>query len=255
MNYKTISLAMLIASSTITLFSCKKNNDTDFSGFGSVELDFDHKIGSSKLELGTANYFNTIGDDFKVLTLKYYLSNFSLTRADGSVVILPETYLFIDAAIKTTTLQELHNVPAGDYTKINFFIGVDSLKNYTTAHIGVFNQANAMFIDKENGFIFLKFKGTSSKSPQINNQLNYQISGAKSPINALRKISISLPAGGLRVRENAKPEIHFYVDLSFLFKGENNINFGLTPIAFGADALIIANNYAKGMFDVNHIHN
>lgn len=255
MNYKTISLAIVIALNALTLFSCKKNNDTGFTGFGSVELDFDHKIGSASLELETGNYLNANGDDFKVIALKYYLSNFSLTKADGSVVLLPESYLFVDASIASTTLQELKNVPAGDYTKINFTIGVDSLRNYTTSHTGVFDHSNGMFIDNNNGFIFLKLEGTSTKSALADNKLYYQISGAKPPISAIRKTSLSLHNGILKVRENTKPEMHLIVDPSFMFKGANIINFGLMPITVGEDALIIANNYAMGMFVVDHIHN
>lgn len=255
MKFKNLSLAMIIALSTLTLFSCKKNSDSNISGFGKVELNLEHKIGLDTLQLITGNYTNANGDDFKINVLKYYLSNFSLTKANGTVVILPETYFLIDAGVKSTALQTFNNVPAGDYSKIDFIVGVDSIRNYTAAHTGVFDHSNGMYINQENGFIFLKLEGTSSKSTEPDKKIYFQVSGAKSPISALRKISISLPDGGLRVRENAKPKMHFNIDPTFLFKGETNINFGLMSVAVGEKAQVIANNYAKGMFVADHIHN
>lgn len=256
MIFKNLSLAMIIALSALTLFSCKKNSDSNFTGSGAVELEFDHKIGTADLELGTGNYLNANGDDFKVTALKYRVSNLTFNSADGSKTVIPESYLLIDAADDKTNLQIIEKIPAGDYVSMDFVIGVDSLRNFAGAQTGSLDPAKGMFWSWNSGYIFVMLEGSSSKSTQIDNKLFFHVGGAKAPNNTVRKITLPFSSGGLRVRANSKPEIHLIVDASYLFKGVANINFAtLSGFHGGPNAVTVANNYATGMFRIDHIHN
>lgn len=234
--------------------SCEKD-DTAIAGTGSVNLEFDHLVGTQALQLGTQTYTNAHGDDFTVSTFKYYVSNIALKKADGSKTVIPESYLLVNAADASSTLQTLENVPAGDYTGIELMIGVDEARNFAGAQTGALDPAKGMFWSWNSGYIFLMFEGTSSKSNQASNQLFFHVGGAQSPVNAIRKLNLDFPAT-LRVRNNTEPDVHFFVDVSSLFKGTTTIDFS-TISAFhgGANGLLVADNYAAGLFKVDHIHN
>jgi hypothetical protein len=251
--FKSLAFAALIC----TILSCKKNNnEITFTGSGKVNLEFDNKVGTQTLVLNTGNYANANGDDFKITTFKYYVSNLVFNKADGSKITIPENYMLIDAADEKTTLQTIENVPAGDYVSMDFVIGVDSMRNFAGAQTGALDPAKGMFWSWNTGYIFVMLEGTSSKSTQVDNKIAFHVGGAKAPNNTVRKITLPLPAGGLRVRTNSQPEIHLYADASYLFKGTSNINFAtLGGFHGGPNAIIVANNYATGMFSVDHIHN
>jgi hypothetical protein len=64
---------------------------------------------------------------FKINKVKKYISNIVLTNEDGTTLKYPksESYFIIDEATPASLLCKLENVPAGNYTKIKFGIGVD----------------------------------------------------------------------------------------------------------------------------------
>ena len=105
-----------IAGFAVFLFiisSCKKDA-AEITGTGTVGLEFEHKVRTQALQIGTQSYVNAHGDDFKVSTFKYYISNISFQKADGSKITIPESYLLIDASDISSTLQTIADVPAGD---------------------------------------------------------------------------------------------------------------------------------------------
>lgn len=234
--------------------SCKKDEPA-ITGTGKVNIEFDHRVGTQSLQLNTGSYVNANGDDFKVSTFKYYVSNVSFKKADGSKVTVPESYLLVNAADATTALQTLTNVPAGDYTGIEFLIGVDEPRNFAGAQTGALDPAKGMFWSWNSGYIFVMFEGTSSKSTQASNKLFFHVGGAKAPTNAVRTTTVTFPTS-LRIRNNTDPDVHFFVDIASLFKGTTTINFAnISGFHGGADGLLVADNYTAGMFKVDHIHN
>ncbi len=256
---KSISIFKALAFATLIciIASCKKNTNEEITNsFGKVNLEFDNMLGNQVLELNTGNYINANGDDFKITTFKYYVSNLTFNKADGSQNLIPESYLLIDAADEKTTMQIIENVPAGDYVSMDFVIGVDSVRNFAGAQTGALDPEKGMFWSWNTGYIFVMLEGSSSKSTQVDNKLAFHVGGAKAPNNTIRKITLPFAAGGLRVRSNSQPEIHLFVDAAYLFKGITNINFAtLSGFHGGPNGVTVANNYTTGMFKLDHIHN
>lgn len=241
---------------SISLTSCKKNNsESEISGSGSIEIEFENKVGSQPLVLNSQTYKNANGDDFTISSFKYYISNIQLIKANGKSVLLPETYYLIDAADKASSHQLAAKIPAGDYVSIKMTIGVDSARNFSGAQAGALDPAKGMFWTWNSGYIFVKLEGNSAKSTTADNKLTFHIGGAKAPNNTIRTVSQTF-ASPLRIRENSKPEMHFVVDASSLFKGKSVINF--TTLNFtmgGANSVIMADNYVNGFIRMDHIHN
>ena len=109
---------------SLSFASCKKDNTEIISDQkGNFTLEFENKVNDLPLILNTQNYINANGDNYTISTFKYYISNIKLSRADGTSYSLPESYYLIDASKPSSTLINLRDIPAGDYTKISYLIG------------------------------------------------------------------------------------------------------------------------------------
>lgn len=243
----------------IILFSsCKKSNDEISPDTkSSFTIEFENQVSGSPLVLNTATYKNANGDDFKINVFKYYVSNIKLSKADGSSYAIPESYFLIDASKSESTHITLNDVPAGDYTKIEYTIGVDYARNFAGAQTGALDPINGMFWTWNSGYIFVKLEGTSPQSKAANNLLTFHIGGVVDPNNTIRTFATDINAANpLRVRADGKPNMHFIVNAAALFTGKTNINFGTLNFTMGgANSVLVADNYANGMFRLDHIHN
>lgn len=255
MNFSK-TLYLFIFPVLIAFSSCKKN-DAELAGTGSFNLEFNHVVGGQTLQMGTQTYTNANGDDYKVTTFRYYVSNFVLTKTDGSKVSIPESYLLVNAGDPASIIQKLADIPAGDYSAIEYTIGVDQARNFAGAQTGALDPARGMFWSWNAGYIFLMFEGTSSKSTQTANKLFLHVGGASGTTNCIRTVSLALPSV-MRIRENTEPDVHFFVDVAALFKGSTTINFAIkdqSGFHGGASAVLVADNYVNGLFRIDHIHN
>lgn len=247
-----------------TLFLCLATAGTLLSGCsddktstpapekGTLDLEIDNVVGTDPLELGIP-YTTTAGDEFTLSTFKYYLSNITLRKADGSEYVVPESYFLVDVAQPTSTSFSLSDIPAGDYTSVKFTIGVDSARNVSGAQTGALAPSQGMFWNRDLGYIFLKLAGTSPES--ADGKLTFDIGGFKRPNKALRTVSPSLNGVTLQIRPERHPSMHLEADVLALFEGVHDIRFAQTASAsIGPDAVKIADNLAAGFLTVEHIH-
>ena len=256
---KSFQFSLLtLALASVTLFSgCDDDHDDPITGVSTVDLEFDNKVGTADLTLDTGTYTTAAGDQFKVNTFKYILSNFVLTKADGSTYAVPDSYFLLDQAIDATRHVALANVPAGDYNKVSFVVGVDSARNVSGAQQGALRTDNDMYWSWNSGYIYTKLEGTSPQSPQVGQALVYHIGGFKAPNSCIRTVALPLPST-LRVRTDHHPEVHVVADVLKMFSGPNPVRFAtLSNTMGGPNAVKIADNYASptgGMFTVSHVH-
>jgi hypothetical protein len=206
-----------------------------------------------KLNDSVNTYRNANGDDFYITTFKYYISNIVLTKTNGDEVSMPESYFLINAADSASLTQELTGVPPGKYKGIRFTIGVDSLRNFAGAQTGCLDPANGMFWTWKSGYIFVKMEGVSSKSASRKNRLVYHIGGAIAPDNTIRSFTQDLPSK-LKLKSGTAAQIDIAVNAAFLFKGKTTVNFSdLSFTMGGPKSVIIADNYATGLFTITGV--
>lgn len=268
MNHSLVSTFAytLISLATIALSGCKKDEPVA-AATGEFTLHLDNGTfvtganGTtfSSLVLGSGSYANANGDDFKVTTLKYYVSNVKLLKADNSIYTLPKAYYLVDHSKPETQELTMTGVPVGDYTAISFVVGVDSARTKAGNFSEEALNANSGMLWTMNGvdeFINLNLTGYSAKSPS--GGLTFHIAGYKhSTTNTIRTVTVPFPAANspMLVRADHSPEVHLYADINKLFAGPNPIKFADTyNVMGGAPAVKIADNIAAGMFSVGHIH-
>jgi hypothetical protein len=252
-RFSLSTFTYMLALASLTLAGCKDDvavpNQT-----GTVALEFEQTVGTAPLVLSTQTYTTPDGDQFKVTTFRQYISNIKFTKADGSVYAVPESYYLTDAAVPTAQHIDLKDIPVGDYKGITFTIGVDSARNVSGVQTGALDPNNGMFWTWSSGYVYTKFEGYSAQS--TSGGLVFHIGGFLRPNNTIRTVSPAFPAGTtLLVRADHAPEIHLNVDVMKMFVGPNTVRFDrLSGTMGGASAVLVADNYAAGMFSVEHIH-
>ena len=262
---KRFSLSISVctfALAALTLAGCKEDSDETkpTNQVGTLDLEFEQTVGTAPLALSTQTYATPAGDQFKVTTFRQYISNVTLTKADGSKYTVPESYYLLDAAVAASRHLSLKDIPVGDYKALSFTVGVDSTRNVSGAQTGALDPNNGMFWTWNSGYIYTKFEGTSPQAPRAagvaEGGLVFHIGGFKSPNNTIRTVSLPFATGTtLLVRTDHSPEIHLNVDVLKMFTGSTTVRFAaLSNTMGGANSVLVANNYAAGMFSVEHIH-
>lgn len=210
-----------------------------------LNLTFNHFVNNQALKLDSSIYKNELGQTFTVSKLKYYVSNFHFKAASGKDLFVNETFL-IDEDEEASKKILLSKVPEGNYTSMDFIIGVDSLHNCSGAQSGALDPVNAMFWAWNTGYIFLKLEGYANTSLSPGHFFEYHIGGYKQPTNCIRKIFLDLSGG----EKNATKEINIKVNVLEILKTPNTIDFSkLSSVTDLKNATLIADNY-KDMFEL-----
>lgn len=259
-----IKISTLIIASALIIISCKKDKVTEpeptpsnpQAVSGNLEIEFEGMVGDSALELTSKTYTNQAGNTFNISTLKYYISNIKITKTDNSVWAESNSYHLIDYSNPSSSIVTLANVPFGNYKAIEFMIGVDSARNNSGAQTGALDVSNGMFWTWSSGYIMAKLEGVSPQSTAVGNAIKFHIGGFSGSNKTMRIVSPSFNNDTAKVTSTVTPSIHMKSDISAWFKAPTVINFSTTNNVQmpGANAVIIANNYAN-MFSVEHIHN
>ncbi len=219
---------------------------------GKLSIVFDHYVGDRLLQLDSVTYNNALGQPFTITKFKYYIGNIQLRKANGAAASFDDYHL-IDEEESLSKKINL-DIPAGEYTGIDFIIGVDSLHNCSGAQSGALDPVNAMFWAWNTGYIFLKLEGKSPVSKSPGNVFEYHIGGYKQPANCIRHISLNF-AQPLTMEHTGNKELHLKADAAELLKTPTTIDIStLSSVTDFHNATTIADNYMD-MFSVIEIIN
>lgn len=271
--HKYIKISILTLLSAIVFISCKKEPaqpDYDTNKLAPLSVEFDNIVGGQKLVLNTTNYTNASGEVFNIQFLQYYISNISVTKANGTVYTVPQdsSYFLIKESDRNTRFAKV-NVPEGDYTQLTFTLGIDSLRSTMdiSKRTGVLDPSGehdeGMYWGWNSGYIFFKMEGSSPQAPvdpSGTNKFRYHIGGfggySAPTINNIKTISIDLTKRGIaQVRSSRKANIHLMVDIAKVFDGSTSVSIAKNAqVMFSEFSTTIANNYAS-MFAHDHTEN
>ena len=258
-QFKTIIAALAI---TFSFASCS-NDDNDatntITGEGSLKLEFDNVYQDADLAFNTP-YLNSNGETVKISKAKYIVSNIVLTKTDGSTYTVPksQSYFIIDESTAASTLLTLPNIPAGNYTKVTFGIGVDQEQfNLGATGQGDFlaqAQDAGMMWSWSAGYKFVALEGTFTSATVTTDTTFMLHTGQTGTDYNYKEVTLNLPENAL-VRTTITPQIHMMVDLSQLPDGTNKINFAEGAMVMGGGKLALVTANIADMFEVHHVHN
>lgn len=250
----------------LLLNSCKKDDTPEYNTniLAPLSVEFDNIAGTQDLQLNTGVYTNESGEAFSVSQLKYYVSNFKLTKTDGTVFIVPQDscYFLVDESDEDTH-EPLLNVPEAEYKSISFVIGVDSLRStmdmsHRTGVLDPASTASGMYWDQNSGYIFFNMEGNAVAV--ASGSFAYHIGGyggsTSVTINNLKTITLDLTARGTpKVKAGKETNIHLMVDILKIFTGVTDISIAANPdVMLDPFSINLANNYTN-MIRHDHTEN
>ena len=253
----------------VAFISCSKNEDA-ISGMGTLKIQYENGFAGNELVLGSPTVATSQGEVLKISTIKYIISNIVLYNENGDVYTYPksQSYFIVDEQTPASLLISLPNVPAGNYNKIKFGIGVDQAQyNLGASGQGDFwTQAQASEMDWgwSAGYKFVRFEGTftaPSATPSVTADTSFMVhTGQTSTDYNYREVTLPLPTSAL-VRTTISPQIHLSTDLSKIIDGTNKVslaannNMGMGAMIMGGTVLTQISDNIPSMFSVEHVHN
>jgi hypothetical protein len=253
---KNIVAVMALA---LAFTSCSDDDNKAITGEGNLKLEFDNVYGDADFAFNTP-YTNSNGEVVKASNAIYIVSNIVLTKENGSTYTVPksESYFFVNEADAASTLLNLPNIPAGNYTKVTLGIGVDQAQFNAGADgqgsMWTDAQALGMTWSWAAGYKFVKFEGTVTSATHTD--ANYRVhTGKTGDVYNYAEVVLDLPDNAL-VRTNITPQVHIMADLKKIVDGTTVINFeeGLDVMG-GTKVQNISANNVPTMFEVHHVHN
>lgn len=255
-QFKNIFAIMALA---LAFTSCSKDDNETISGEGSLKIEFDNVYGDADFIANTA-YTNSNGEILKVNKVKYIVSNIVLTKKDGTIYTVPKTnsYFIVDELTPGTTLIEIKNIPAGNYTKISYGVGVDK----DQFDLGATGQGNFLAIAQNAGMMwswsagykFLAFEGTFTSST-VTTDTDFKVhTGQTGTDYNYTTINLDLPEEAL-VRTNITPQVHVMADLKNIVDGTNKLSLTEQATVMGGTKLALVTTNLNAMFEAHHVHN
>lgn len=278
-NLIIISLFSIVA----VLSSCSKNEDSApeyvETNLAPFSVEFDNIVGDRTFAINnTASpYTNASGEKFTISLLQYFISNIKVSTTAGKTYTLnpDSSYFLISGADKATRFAKIR-VPEGDYNKLTFTLGVDSLRSTMPIdkRTGVLDpaaggghDAGSMYWGWNAGYIFFRFEGNSSVifddvngDPTGKKQFKYHIGGfggyTAPTINNIKTVTLDLTAAGIaKVRKDRQSNVHLFVDVMKVFNGKNSFKIAEHPnVMFSDYSVNVAGNLAE-LFKHDHTEN
>lgn len=254
----------------IIAISCKKDDSSSSSTSteGSLSVEFDHRVGSSDLLVFNQSYtINGVETSFS--KMQYYISNIVLTKTDGTTYTVPkeQSYYYVTHKDGSTGSLTINNVPTGDYTNIQFILGVDREKSLSlvgSTQTGVLDNVTYPGSDMSwswnLGYIFLKMEGKVSDGSTFKRHIGLFGGTTGEDVNNIKTFSIDLKNSSgtstpAKVSSNISPNIHLYVDITKVFTTGYYPTDILMIMSDGPKSQAVANAYANGLFWLGHVEN
>ena len=258
MKFQIKNILAVVAISVV-LFSCTNNDDEAITGEGSLKVEFDNIYKTADFAANT-NYTNSNGEIVSVSKVKYIVSNIVLTKEDETTFTYPksQSYFILDELTPSTLVLNLSGIPAGNYTKIKYGIGVDKAQ-WEAGATGqgdflTIAQAAEMMWSWSAGYKFVAFEGTFT-SATVTAATQFKVhTGQTGTDYNYAEVALDLPVNAL-VRTTITPQIHIMADLSQIVDGTNTINLSEGATIMGGAKLALVTANIANMFEVEHVHN
>lgn len=253
-NFVNISTITLLMALFVSFSACKKENNTTTTPTpdpGSVAVEFSHVWGmmEAPFSLNTPLVHPMTGDTLTFTKFRYYVSNIKLKNSDGTWWVAPNSYYIIDEAGSKEI--ELTNIPAGNYTELEYVMGVDSTRNVSGAQDGALSVSEGMFWNWNSGYIMLKAEGTAPNAAA--NTFQFHLGGFSGANNIVTKKNTNFDGSVLTIASDKSPHIHLKANPARLWHSSPSVSVKNTIHMPGAEAKTMADNfYGAIYFDELH---
>ena len=259
MKFRLKNILAVIAIA-VTLFSCSNDDDNEtISGTGNLKLEFDNVYKSANFAFNT-KYTNSNAEVISVSKAMYIISNIVLTKEDGTVFTYPKSasYFIVDESKPSSLILNLSNIPAGNYTKVTYGIGVDKAQ-WEAGAVGQGDflataQTAGMMWSWSAGYKFVAFEGTFT-SASVTAAKEFKVhTGQTGTDYNYTEASLNFPEKAM-VRTTITPQVHVFTDLSKIIDGTNKLSLSEAATVMGGAKLALVTANISSMFTIDHVHN
>lgn len=255
-----------VLATTFIYTSCSNDDNETITGKGKIAIEFDNVFGNANLILNSQANVTSQGETVKVSDVKYIISNVVLTKEDGSTFVYPKanSYFIVSEANSASHVLQLENIPAGNYTKIKFGIGVDEAQyNAGQTVQGDFfaaAQNEDMAWSWSAGYKHILFEGMFT-SATVTKETSFMIHTGKSGADYnYTDVTLNFPDKAL-VRTSITPAVHIFADVAKIIDGTNKVKLtdnnmgGMGAMIMSGPKLALITTNLANMFKVDHVHN
>lgn len=253
---KTILVMSIFA---ISLTACKKediepdDHDHDHTEYGTVSIKMNHlwsSMSADTFKLNTQFIHPMNNDTFNFSTFKYYISNFKLKKSDGTWYVNPESYYLVDLSNNASSILSLGSIPAGEYTEMEYTLGVDSLRNCSGAQSGALSTTNNMFWSWNSGYIMVKAEGQSPNAEM--GSFAFHLGGYKGENKIVTVKNILFTSDNLTITANKNSEVHLKSFAAKTWHTTGSISSGSMIMMPGTSAKQMATDFYSS-FTLSHL--
>ena len=162
----------------------------------------------------------------------------------------------IEWAVEAGFSTAVADLQAGKYDKLQFLLGVDSIRNCSGAQTGALDPMNGMFWTWNSGYIMFKLEGNSTASTADLQRIEHHIGGYKGSDNVATVIHLDFNTTKLlEIKAGATTELVIETNLDNYWNGNASIKIAELPMCMitGEPALKVAKNFT-GLFSVKEIN-
>ncbi len=151
------------------------------------QLNFQCNFQRDTLKLDSIYELNP-GEFLSVKELKFYLSDFLFYNEQGEVLYHSDTLIFYN--LEEGSGRLLLSAALEGVNKIEFLLGLDSVKNVSGTLEGPYDPLLGMYWAWNTGYINFKLKGTANWIPNPKNDFEFHIGGYRAPYGASQKCTL-----------------------------------------------------------------
>jgi hypothetical protein len=190
----------------------------------SSEFSFRAMANSEQLGFHPKFYVNSSADSFSVSKFNYYISNIRLIRDDGFIFSEKNSYHLI-RHVEGDEKFVVEGIPEGTYTRLEFLIGVDSLRNVSGVQSGALDPVHNMFWDWSTGYIFFKLEGSyETLDRPEKDEYGIHVGGFSGPDACLQSCTLALDSP-LVAKIGRRSKIGILTTADEIFTGLREIGF------------------------------
>jgi hypothetical protein len=225
---KTIFSVFLFS---FAIISCKHKPDP-YAGSGKLIINFSHYVDGAPIVRDSIKYVNAAGNRYSVTEIKYFVSEISLHRNNGEVIVVKEKegIHYVDEDIPSTKKWEItDDIQAGEYDSISFIFGIKVEKNKSYLFVNP-PEVNMMWPEiLGGGYHLLMINGYWINSNNQNSPFNFHMGTGQIYKNGIintdsiigyvdNSFRLSLPASSFTLKNNETREIEIVMNIESWFK-------------------------------------
>lgn len=235
-SYYSLFFLFLVLFSSCKETEVPKDDETE-----KVTLEVQFFVKDKPLKL-LQEYQNDLNQNYLLESFKFYLSNFEFESASTNEVFkVKDSYLLFSADREINIFEKEILIKKGEYSKLNFSIGVDSIKNTSLDNSGDLDISNSMAWDWNTGYKFVVMEGKYYANPSdLTSSIPLVFHIGLNP--SYQKVSLNfenLNDKGIFSTDNKK--IVLKVDLNDFFSSPNQIDFNEINNIMGKSAILTEN--------------